>query len=99
MNITSNIENDGKSALLVLEGRIDTVTAVDLEKAIAECSAASEMVLDFEKVDYISSAGLRVILATHKAFSSKAGLSLINVCDAILNIFEVTGFKDIINIR
>ena len=99
MTITKKIENDGKKALLILEGRIDTVTSADLEKAIAECSAASEIVLDFAKVDYISSAGLRVILATHKAFSAKDGLSLINVCDAILSIFEVTGFKDIINIK
>ena len=60
---------------------------------------ATEVAFDFAKLEYISSAGLRVLLAAHKAFSQKGGMTITNANEAVLEIFEVTGFKDILNIK
>ncbi len=97
MKITKS--QSGASAQIKLEGRLDTITAPELEKEIQTLSDASELVIDFADLDYISSAGLRVLLSAHKAFLKKGGMTITNVSETIVDIFEVTGFKDILNIK
>ena len=97
MNITK-IQNENEITLGIA-GRLDTITAPDLEKEIAGVSSANSMVIDCSKLDYISSAGLRVLLSAHKAFAKKGGMVVKNVNETVLDIFDVTGFKDILNIQ
>ena len=85
---------------LALEGRLDTLTAPELEAEIsAMFPTVQTLTLDMEKLDYISSAGLRVILKTQKALTQKAGLKLINVSDDVREVFEITGFSDFLTIE
>ena len=85
---------------LALEGRLDTLTAPELEAEIsAMFPTVQTLTLDMEKLDYISSAGLRVILKTQKALAQKAGLKLINVSDDVREVFEITGFSDFLTIE
>ena len=85
---------------LALVGRLDTVTAPELEAEISTILPTAEsLVLDMEKLEYISSAGLRVILKTQKALTQKAGLKLINVSDDVREVFEITGFSDFLTIE
>ena len=85
---------------LALTGRLDTMTAPELEAEIsAILSTAESLTLDMEKLDYISSAGLRVILKTQKALEKKAGLNLIHVPEAVKEVFDITGFSDFLSIK
>lgn len=85
---------------LALEGRLDTLTAPELEAEIsAMFPTVQTLTLDMEKLDYISSAGLRVILKTQKALTQKAGLKLINVSDDVREVFDITGFSDFLTIE
>ena len=84
---------------LSLEGRLDTVTAPELEKAVTELTNADSLLIDLAKLDYISSAGLRVLLAAHKSFSKKGGMTVKNANEVVADIFDVTGFKNILNIQ
>ena len=85
---------------LALIGRLDTVTAPELEAEISTILPIAEsLVLDMEKLEYISSAGLRVILKTQKALTQKAGLKLIHVSDEVMEVFEITGFSDFLTIE
>jgi anti-sigma B factor antagonist len=95
MNIV--VELQEKVALLKIDGRLDTVTAPDLEKKINELNVKG-LVLDLEKLEYISSAGLRVLLSSHKKFAKLEGMKVINVIAAVMEIFEITGFADILAI-
>ncbi len=97
LNITKAIA-DGK-ACFALEGRLDTVTAPDLEKELkASLDGVSELVLDFEKLEYISSAGLRVLLSAQKTMARQGEMKITKVNETIMEIFEVTGFSDILTI-
>ena len=98
LNIEKTIEN-GK-ALFALAGRLDTTTAPDFEKELKESlDGVSELTLDFAGLDYISSAGLRVLLSAQKAMNKQGGMKLKNVNETIMEIFEVTGFSDILTIE
>ena len=98
LNIRETMEKD--QAILTLEGRLDTVTAPELEKAIAGLpEETGALRLDFAALEYISSAGLRVLLSAQKRMAPKGGLRVAHVCPAILEIFEVTGFSDILTIE
>ena len=98
LNIKKTIEND--TALFVLEGRLDTVAAPSLEQAFAETlTGVNELTLDFAGLEYISSAGLRVLLSAHKTMAKKNGMKLINVSETVMEIFEVTGFSGILTIE
>ncbi len=97
LNITKTIEN-GKAAF-DLEGRLDTVTAPELEKELkASLDGITELTMDFGKLEYISSAGLRVLLSAQKAMNKQGEMKLMNVNETIMEIFEVTGFSDILTI-
>ena len=98
MNITKN--NDEKKVTLTLEGRLDTTTAPELEKVTDETiTFADELIFDFSGLEYISSAGLRVILKAQKAMNQKGNMKLINVNEDIMEIFDITGFLDILTIE
>ena len=97
MTITKN--QNGSAFTLSVAGRLDTVTSPELENAIQGLGEATELTVDFAKLEYISSAGLRVLLSAHKNFAKKGGLTIINVNETVLEIFDVTGFKDILNIK
>ena len=90
---------DGSAVTLNVEGRVDTTTAPQLEQEIQALDAAQSLTVDLTKLEYISSAGLRVLLSAHKAFGKKGGLTVANANEAVMEIFEVTGFKDILNIK
>ena len=98
LSISKTVEN-GK-AVLKPEGRLDTVTAPEMENSVKEVlSGISELTLDFEKLEYISSAGLRVLLFAQKAMNKQGEMKLINVNETIMEIFDVTGFSDILTIE
>lgn len=99
LNIQKSLEND--RALLRLEGRLDTVTAPELQQTLDQLlPETAELTLDFGALDYVSSAGLRVLLTAQKQMNRKAGsMKLVGVKKEILEVFEVTGFADILTIR
>ena len=98
MNI--NIEKTNASTVMEIEGRLDTTTAPELENAInGEGEALKSLVLDFKGVDYISSAGLRVLLSAQKKMNSQGYMELRGVSEAVMDIFEMTGFADILEIK
>ena len=98
LDINRTIEN-GK-ALFTLTGRLDTTTAPDLEKELKDSlDSVSELTLDFAGLDYISSAGLRVLLAAQKTMNKQGSMKLKNVNETIMEIFEVTGFSDILTVE
>ena len=95
LDIEKKIENE--KAEFVLDGRLDTTTAPALDEAIkASVEGITELVLDFGALEYISSAGLRVLLGAQKIMAKQGGMKLINVNDDAMNILEVTGFLDIL---
>ena len=98
MNITKT--QNGTSLTISLEGRLDTTTAPELEQALkGGMDAANTLTLDFSKLDYISSAGLRVLLSAHKAMSKKGGMKVVNANEMVMEVFDVTGFADILTIE
>lgn len=98
MNI-EKVCNDNEGILRV-SGRLDTTTAPSLETAVTETVTACEhLVLDFAGLEYISSAGLRVILKAQKSMAAKGGMKLMHVNETIMEIFEITGFSDILTIE
>ena len=91
---------NGTSLTIALEGRLDTTTAPELEKELKNgMDGAETLTLDFGKLDYISSAGLRVLLSAHKAMSAKGGMKVTNVNEIVKEVFDVTGFADILTIE
>ena len=98
--MTINKKVNGNALEIALEGRLDTMTAPELEAELNQSLAgAYSLTLDFSKLDYISSAGLRVLLSAHKAMSAKGGMKVTNVNEIVQEVFEVTGFADILNIE
>lgn len=95
-----NTELDGKVLKVGLEGRLDTITSPELEAELAKyMNLAEEIDFDLEKLEYISSAGLRVLTKTNKAMLSKGGVKISNVNDIVMKVFEVTGLTDILTIE
>ena len=98
MTITK--KQNGNALTLAVEGRLDTMTAPELEAELkASLDAAESLILDFGKLDYISSAGLRVLLSAHKVMSAKGGMKVTNVNEIVQEVFDVTGFADILTIE
>ncbi len=98
MTITKN--QDGAALVIALEGRLDTTTAPELEKELKDAlPGVTGLTLDLEKLEYISSAGLRVLLAAQKTMSRQGEMKLVNVNEIIMEIFEITGFSDILTIE
>lgn len=98
MNITKKA--DGSSLTLALEGRLDTTTAPKLDAEIkASLKGVTSLVLDMADLIYLSSAGLRVILAAQKQMNRQGKMVVRNVNETIMEVFEVTGFTNIITIE
>lgn len=96
MDIVKSI--NGSKLVISLSGRLDTTSAPVFEAEIKNSLAGvTELVLDFEKLEYVSSAGLRVILYARKQMNNQGEMTLKNVCADIMEVFEITGFTDILN--
>ena len=88
------------AATLKIVGRLDTSTAPELEATIDGCVAGiNELVLDCSALEYVSSAGLRVILKAQKLMNAQGGMKLTNVNETIMEVFDITGFADILTIE
>ena len=91
---------NGNALTIALEGRLDTMTAPELEAALKTAlEGVEDLTFDFEKLDYISSAGLRVLLAAQKTMNRQGSMKVKNANEIIMEIFEVTGFSDILTIE
>lgn len=98
MNIQKTLS--GAALTVALEGRLDTTTAPKLEeKLLGSVDGITRLVFDVEKLEYISSAGLRVLLAMQKLMNRQGAMLLRNVNEAVMKVFEVTGFSDILRIE
>lgn len=91
----------GHTTTLTLSGRLDTTTAPELEAALADVpSSAKELILDLRDLEYISSAGLRVLLKAQKAMLGADGtMKLLHVSEAVLEVFDITGFSEFLTIE
>lgn len=98
MTITKNLE--GTKLTVALEGRLDTGTSPQLEAELkSSVNGVEELVLDLENLAYMSSAGLRVLLAAQKVMNRQGSMKVIHVNETISEIFEITGFNEILTIE
>ena len=98
--MTIEIKKNENETVIEIVGRLDTITAPALDKTINEDVAdAKNLVLDVKGMEYISSAGLRVLLSTQKKMQKIGSMKLINVCEEVMEVFEMTGFADILVIE
>ena len=98
--MTIEIQKNPAETILRLTGRLDTITAPSLDKTINEdISDTKNLVFDMKDLEYISSAGLRVLLGAQKKMQKIGSMKVINVCEEIMEIFEMTGFADILVIE
>ena len=98
LDIKKNL--DGSKLEFVLDGRLDTITAPQLEEEVkSSLDAITELIFNFSGLTYVSSAGLRVLLSSQKTMNEKGSMVVKNVSDEIQEIFDVTGFSDILTIE
>ena len=98
MTIEKKMNNE--SATLIVSGRLDTQTAPELENALdAVLAGLKELTFDMTNLEYVSSAGLRVILKAQKAMNAQGSMKLTGVNDSIMEVFDITGFLDILTIE
>ena len=98
--MTINKKSEGSTLTLGLDGRLDTTTAPQLETEIrSSLNGVKELILDFKDLAYLSSAGLRVILAAMKQMKKQGTMIIRNVNDTIMEVFEITGFADMLTIE
>ena len=98
--MTIEIKASAQATTIAVAGRLDTTSAPMLEKAINEdIKDAKDLILDIKDVNYISSAGLRVLLSAQKKMQKIGSMKLKNVCTEVMEIFEMTGFADILTIE
>ncbi len=88
----------GDTLTVALDGRLDTLTSPDLERALNDLSDVNHLVIDFEKVSYISSAGLRVLLSLQKRMSDGKSMVVKSVQSSVLEVFDMAGFTSILTI-
>ena len=96
------IEKNANGSALTLKviGRLDTTTAPQLEACVRESiPGVSELTIDFVDLDYISSAGLRVLLSTQKEMNKQGSMKVVNVNEMVMEVFEITGFVDVLTIE
>lgn len=98
--MTIDIKRNADIATFEITGRLDTTTAPALDNAINEdLGATTNLVLDLKGLEYISSAGLRVLLSAQKKLQKSGSMKLVNVCEDVMEVFEMTGFADILVIE
>ena len=97
--MTINKNQEGTRLEILLEGRLDTTTSPMMETELKQAlDGITELTFNFEKLEYISSAGLRILLAAQKRMSRQGSMVVKNVNEVIAEVFEVTGFSDILTI-
>jgi anti-sigma B factor antagonist len=97
--MTIEIKRNAEETTVELAGRLDTTTAPALDKTInIDIEGTKHLVLDLKKLEYISSAGLRVLLGAQKKMQKVGSMKVTNVCEAVMEVFEMTGFADILTI-
>ena len=100
MNITKAQSNNGTGLVISLDGRLDTTTAPQLEAELRTgLDGVQDLTIDMEKLVYISSAGLRVLLKAQKVMNKQGKMTVKNVSQEIKDVFEVTGFDELLNIE
>ncbi len=98
--MTINKTRNGNALTVAVTGRLDTTTAPSLEEELTtSLDGVTELVMDFSALDYISSAGLRVLLAAHKKMSKVGGMKVTGVNEMVMEVFDVTGFAEILTIE
>lgn len=98
--MTIDIKKSQEQTILEIVGRVDTITAPALEKTINEdIGDAKHLILDVKGMEYISSAGLRVLLGAQKKMQKLGSMKVIHVCEAVMEVFEMTGFADVLVIE
>lgn len=91
---------NGETATLVVSGRLDTLSAPELEKEVDGITAdLKELIFDMKGLEYVSSAGLRIILKAQKVMNTQGSMKLVGVNDSIMEVFDITGFLDILTIE
>ena len=97
--MTINKISEGSRLTIVIEGRLDTNSSPKLEAELRQSvSGVTELVFDFSGVEYISSAGLRILLAAQKVMNRQGSMRLVGVSAEVMEVFEITGFADILTI-
>ena len=98
--MTIEIKRNAEETVIELVGRLDTTTAPALDKTVNEDIGDSKvLILDLKGIEYISSAGLRVILGAQKKMQKCGAMKVANVCEGVMEVFEMTGFADILTIE
>ena len=98
--MTIEIKKNNQETIIEVVGRLDTITAPALDKTINEdIGDTKNLILDVKGMEYISSAGLRVLLAAQKKMQKIGSMKVINVCEEVMEVFEMTGFADILVIE
>lgn len=98
--MTIEIKKNKEEIILEITGRLDTTTAPALEKTINEnLEGVKTLILDLKSLEYISSAGLRVLLSAQKKMQQVGEMKVMNVCELVMEVFEMTGFADILTIE
>lgn len=98
--MTIDQKKNDNALVIALEGRLDTTTAPELEAALSTAlQGVQELTFDLEKLDYISSAGLRVLLGAQKVMHRQGSMKVVHANEIIMEIFEVTGFADILTVE
>ena len=98
--MTIEIKRNAEETTIELAGRLDTTTAPALDKTVNnEIEGTKKLVLDFKSLEYISSAGLRVLLGAQKKMQKSGSMKVTNVCEEVMEVFEMTGFADILEIE
>lgn len=98
--MTIEIKKNAQETVIEIAGRLDTITSPALDEAISDGALdAKNLVIDVKDLEYISSAGLRVLLRAQKMMQKNGTMKLINACGAVMEVFEITGFTDILTIE
>ena len=98
--MTIEIKKNAAETIIQIAGRLDTITAPSLDKTINEdIGDTKNLILDMKSLEYISSAGLRVLLGAQKKMQKIGSMKVVNVCEEVMEVFEMTGFADILVIE
>ena len=98
--MTIEIKKNAAETIIQIVGRLDTITAPTLDKTINEdIGDTKNLILDMKSLEYISSAGLRVLLGAQKKMQKIGSMKVVNVCEEVMDVFEMTGFVDILVIE
>ena len=97
--MTIKSKKEKNTMTISVKGRIDTATAPEFEKAVKAAQDITELIIDMDGLEYISSAGLRVLLYAHKSMNGKGTMKLVHVNESIMDILDITGFADVMTIE